>query len=338
MSSNKEDTDVEAVLGTDKNTYLKECEMIMLAVISSYFNPNRCHHRIENYRRFREELQKQSVPLYTFELAIGDQEYEIEPEDEHLIQARTDCLMFQKERTLNLLLEQLPPEYNNVCWMDCDIVFMREDWAEATEEQLKKFNVVQPYSWAVSMTDCKWERVGASHVHAHECFGSSTLRRGFGYYMSQRKRYISFHEGHVGYVWAANRDFLDKHKFYDSVITGAGDLFMCMAAVGQFGFIDAEKSLANMSQETANHFYDWGSEVVKDTEGEIGFTEGLIMHLWHGDLNKRNYLLHSQCIGHTDFHPEKDLRLDKNNLWEWKRENKPLHDFVKSIFDKQKTA
>ena len=307
----------------------------MLAIISSYFNPNKCPYRLANYQRFRQELSKERIPLFTFELAFGDAEFEIKAEKEHLTQARTNDLMFQKERTLNLLLESLPSEYNNVCWMDCDLFYVQEQWVERVEKELETYKVVQPFSWSVCLPFGDWVKLGSSHVQSVGQ-GPCNFRRSFGYYHAHRRQYTNFHEGHVGYIWAAHRDFLDKHKFYDTIVTGCGDLFMAMACAGNFGFLDFDPCLNNMRQDTVNHFYDWGTPVHEDVDQKIGYTEDLILHMWHGDLNKRNYLQHSKTLQNFDFHPDEDLELDENGLWKWKRENPKLHSYIKNMFDKQK--
>ena len=309
----------------------------MLAVLTSYFNPINCPYRLDNYFKFRKELGRETgVDLFTFEVAVGDQDYHLESNGEVIMQARTSDFIFQKERTLNILLENLPSKYTNICWIDCDIIFVQEGWSQRIEETLIDFPILQPWTWAVSMPKCEFQKVGLSHIQAFNCSGTSNYRRSFAFYHQHRKSYINFHDGHVGYAWAARRDLMERHKLYDAIVTGCGDLFISMAAVGNFGFLDFENSLTNLRQDTVNHFYEWATPFYEDVMGEVGYTEDLILHLWHGDINKRNYLAHTHILQNNDFHPDDDLKLDKRKCWKWKRNNERLHRNIRDIFVNQK--
>ena len=113
-----------------------------LWAITSYFNPCGYRSRYVNYQTFRQNL---NVPLLTVELAYGDT-CELNAGDAtKLIQLRSDQVMWQKERLLNLALEALPPECQKVAWLDCDILFERNDWADLTARTLDDFALVQPF-------------------------------------------------------------------------------------------------------------------------------------------------------------------------------------------------
>ncbi|MFQ6027631.1 MAG: hypothetical protein ACE5Q6_09085, partial [Dehalococcoidia bacterium] len=116
-----------------------------LWAITSYFNPMGYRRRWVNYHTFRRNL---AVPLLTIELAYHD-DFELRPGDAtRLIQLRSDQVMWQKERLLNLALQQLPPECRKVAWLDCDILFDCNNWASLTSQALEAFTLVQPFSKA----------------------------------------------------------------------------------------------------------------------------------------------------------------------------------------------
>lgn len=305
----------------------------MLAILTCYFNPNHSPYRLANYQQFREEVQKEG-DLYAIELAFGDDEFELIADGESLKQIRTPDIMFQKERLLNILLDELPEKYTSVCWMDCDLVFVNTNWSERIEENLEIYKITQPYAWCVGSPTSQIRRVHDSHIVFEEATGSGNFRRSFSSVHSHDD-WIDFHRGHVGYVWAARRDFLDKHRFYDAIITGAGDLFMSLACMGQFTFLDIEENLNKLSQETINHYLDWGIPVYEDVRKHVGFTDDLVIHLWHGEISERNYLEKSRCLQESDFNPNKDLVLGDDLCWHWKRENPKLHNAIRSIFKSQ---
>src|ERR1700734_2279886 len=116
-----------------------------LWAITSYFNPVGYWRRLANYRLFRERL---NVPLVAVELAYGPN-FELNDDDaEILIQLRSQDIMWQKERLLNVALGALPKKCKKVVWVDCDIIFERRDWPEQVCRLLDRFVIVQSFSHA----------------------------------------------------------------------------------------------------------------------------------------------------------------------------------------------
>src|SRR5262249_51369750 len=107
--------------------------------ITSYFNPVGYQRRLPNYRVFRKHL---AVPLVTVELSF-DGRFELAPEDaEILVQLQGGDVLWQKERLLNLALGKLPETCDKIAWLDCDLIFEREDWVEAARRALDRFPLV----------------------------------------------------------------------------------------------------------------------------------------------------------------------------------------------------
>src|SRR5204863_6778750 len=85
------------------------------------------------------------------ELGYGP-EFELENDDaEILVQLRGTDVLWQKERLLNLALDALPSGCRNVLWVDCDVVFGRDDLVEHTFRLLDRFVLVQPFSHLLRM-------------------------------------------------------------------------------------------------------------------------------------------------------------------------------------------
>ena len=310
----------------------------MLVVITCFFNPNRCQYRLANYKMFHKELQRVDLPVYTVELAFGDSEFELTEEDAtELKQLRAADLMFQKERMLNVALEMLPDKYDQVIWMDCDLIYPDDRWVLNVEAALKKHLVVQPYKYAISLPKCKlWNEDRANMIY-YDCWGSGRVKRSFAYYFEHRHFFANLHHGHVGYIWAAQRNFLERHKFYDPIITGAGDLFMLMAYTGYFGWIDYLEEFKNLNDATCFHFFEWAFPVYGEVRGKLGYTEDLVLHLWHGEIIDRDYLGKSRHLHLNQFDPSVDLALDENGCWRWNSDKEKLHKALRDLFKSQQT-
>jgi hypothetical protein len=114
-----------------------------LWAITCYFNPIGYRRRLVNYKIFREHLD---IPLVAVELAYGPG-FELEEKDaDILVQLRSEDILWQKERLLNVALQALPSTCRKVVWVDCDVVFESTDWAERTSLLLDRFMLVQPFS------------------------------------------------------------------------------------------------------------------------------------------------------------------------------------------------
>jgi hypothetical protein len=294
---------------------------------------------LNNYHIFYSELKRIGIPVYAAELVFDEQDFQLTSQDAtFLLQLKSKDVMFQKERMLNLLLQKLPTEYDNVVWMDCDIFFLDDNWPNRVESKLKEFHVIQPYTYSIGLPNCELSRVSEANWIIYNCQGDGRLIRSFAYYENTRRSYSSFHNGHVGYIWAARREFMDKHKFYDAIITGAGDLFMTMAFSGHFWWIDITPQFNGISNKACFHFFDWGIPVWQETKGKIGYTFDLVVHLWHGDVAHRNYLSHSRNLQLNDFDPTVDLALDENGCWRWNSKKHNLHRALKEIFNLQQVV
>ncbi len=310
----------------------------MLAIITSYFNPANCEYRLKNYHTFHAALKKIGLPLFTIELSHYDQAFHLTKDDANDIQQiRTNSIMFQKERLLNIVLEKLPPQYDAVCWMDCDLVYLEDDWPIRLEAALQNYVVVQPFQYAVSVPRSNMYLIYDSVICLDNCIGSSLIRRSFAYY-THKTNGRDTHQGHVGYVWAAQREFLNKFKLYDSIITGAGDLFMAMAFFGKPEWFDLFPSIRNLSNEATQHYFDWAFPVSEVVQNKVGFTNDLIMHLWHGDAQQRDYLFKTNFLQQHKFNPNIDLKLADNGCWEWNSDKPELHKAIRTIFDLQHLA
>lgn len=305
----------------------------MQIVITCFFNPNNCQIRLNNYKIFHEYIKRTNTELYTIEIVFENKNFELNSNDANYIkQIKSKDIMFQKERMLNIALESLDEKYKEIIWMDCDLFYFENDWTERVSEGLKNHIVIQPYSQAIALPKSTFFHYDSYQTNFDNCFGSGTIKRSYAYYKSKKNSFNNFHHGHAGYVWAARREFLDRHKFYDPIITGAGDLFMLMAFTGQFGWLDYPDQLKGYDMEAAVHFFDWGFPVYKEIKGQIGYTNDVVYHIWHGEIYKRNYLDFCKILQINKFNPNKDIKINSDGCWEWSSDKEILHNQIKDIF------
>jgi hypothetical protein len=295
-----------------------------LWAITSYFNPMGYRRRLANYRLFRGHL---GIPLITVELAYGP-EFELQKEDaEILVRLRGRDILWQKERLLNLALLRLPPHCKKVVWVDCDVVFTANDWAERTSALLDRFLLVQPFkdvhhvrrNWKAGepwQPACELRHsvpfLVASGVPAATCLGCRSFEQ---------------FKPAPGFAWAAPRELLHDLRFYDACIVGGGDGVITRAAYGCF----AEAiEYQMMNEQFEQHYLSWANRFHDAVRDRIAFANGDLLHLWHGRAEDRRYA--GRMEGILNFDPSEDLALDENGVWQWNSSKRQMHEYVRRYF------
>ena len=293
-----------------------------LAVLTAYYNPCRYRSRRANHDRFRRALELQGVPVFTVECAFGGEPFEL-PAGEGVLQVRGGDVLWQKERLLNLALEQLPAGFTKVAWLDGDVLFERQDWARETSRLLDTEVLVQPFSEAVRLqrgadrddgTGERWEGFAAVHLKDR----------------SRRPSNFSAH-GHTGFAWAARREAL-THGLYDVCLSGSGDHLMAHAAGGDFGCA-CVRAIFGANTTFEDHYRVWASSFHAQAAGRIGALPGRLLHLWHGDFALRGYPDRNRELAALEFDPGNDLKLGEAGTWTWASDRPALHRWARRQFE-----
>jgi len=299
-----------------------------LWAISSYYNPHGYVRRLENYRLFRRHL---GLPLLSVELTF-DGRYELDASDAQImVRLAGGAVLWQKERLLNIALARLPLSCESVVWMDCDVIFPRNDWAPRLEEQLANYPLVQPFAQIVHLPadfavghapDPALVRSApsaasliANGASAADCLGKAGE-------FQHRKRV-------PGFVWAARRELLAEHGFYDACITGGGDVAMAAAA---YRVPDAAASWQAMNRHQSAHYLAWAKRFARDVKGQIGLVETDLWHLWHGQRKDRRFYQRYLELRPFDFDPARDVIHAPGGPWRWNSHKSALHEHLRDYF------
>lgn len=295
-----------------------------LWAITTYFNPAGYRRRLANYRLFRRHLK---APLLTVELSF-DGHFELCDDDaESLIRLTGGDVMWQKERLLNVALEWLPPGCRYVAWLDCDVIFEDDDWAERTSRLLGDYAIVQPFRYAYRMPS-GW--LPGDDPSGGEVWRSIPFLIQSGMSL---EACVDVHASSIngchGYGWAAHRDFLAAHRFYDASIIGGGDSAMVRAAYGRIGQAAA---FQRMSERHRDHYTAWATGFFHDARASVGAIGGRLFHLWHGKFANRRYTLRFNEFEQFRFDPLADIALDGSGAWRWNSDKPAMHDHIRRYF------
>jgi hypothetical protein len=287
--------------------------------ITAFFNPARYGSKRANFRRFRESLQSQGLPLAAVELVHDDAPLELEPGDaEILVQRRGGAALWQKERLLNIAIAHLPADCDKVVWLDADVLFQNRHWIADTAALLEQYAFVQPFSLAFRLSP------GCASLMDGEAV-TFTANAGAACCWSHRKGRFA---GLPGFALAARRDIVRAHGLYDRMILGGGDRILMSAAMG----IDPADSLW-VDTYPASLVADaraWCDRVSAAAHGSLSYAEGNLLHLWHGSFADRRFGQRVRLL--ESFNVHEDIRLDREEVWSWSTDKPALHEGIRRYF------
>lgn len=307
--------------------------MSKLWAITSYFNPAGYRRRLDNYRLFRKHL---SVPLATAEVSHTGEFVLTESDADRLLRFRSDHVLWQKERLLNLLVDSLPESCEYVAWIDCDVIFGLENWAFLAMEALERNALIHLYDHRVNLP--------RNHV-PQDAFPADGLRAPSApipsaiHLMEQGKATLEdFRDADipvkarstVGLAWASSRRVLEEHGLYDACVVGGADRAILAAALGRY---DLGVQALKMKGPSEDHYRAWAPGFFESIRGRVGHVPGHAFHLWHGELGDRQYASRLDILSHHSFDPYSDISLDGQGLWQWSSEKPRLHREIRAYFE-----
>lgn len=267
-----------------------------LAILTCYFNHCGYESRRSVFRRFADGVRAQSDGLWVIEATLPGQQRSLPP-DEQVVHTELpgEDWLWQKERLLNILCQQLPRRFTKVAWVDCDLLFDNPHWPNLLSAALDTWPVVQPFDF----------------VHWLGPSDEPTLWQGI---TSRRASLasIAMHYPHLarqfriaapGYAWAARRSLIEKHGLYDVAIVGGGDAVM---VAGMFGW-DDHQCLRTGTPGMIRHAREYAQRLHQDVKGYVGYIPCAVRHLWHGHYSGRAYVERRQRTIELGFDPYRDL-------------------------------
>ncbi len=301
----------------------------MIWAITSYFNPMRYQRRLRAFRMFRSAL---NIPLVAVELGYQGC-FDLKSDDADIVIRITGRdVMWQKECLLNIAVNALPGDCDIVAWLDCDILFDVEDWHEQLVDELRTNPLAQLFR-EVHYLGPDWnagenpatavERSRRSLVSGitpempvADCMAHPSKNQRPGTYAN-------------GMAWAAKRDFLAEHRFYDACIIGGGDRAISCAAYGCYQHLF---DWHEFNPRQRDHYLSWAEPFHASCRGRVAGLEGSIYHQWHGKAVNRGLGSRHGGLCQFEFDPFRDIKYDEQGCWVWNSDKTEMHTYVEQYF------
>lgn len=282
----------------------------MLA-ITSYYNPFRGKARKTNYDVFRRHL---GIPLLTVEWS-RDGDFDLcEDDADYLIQVSNGDLLWQKERLLNIgLAEARMLGFSRVAFLDGDIVFHDPAWFRNVNTALDSCSVVQCFSQVDYLPPAEYSGMSrqqllalqpefsrASHAHEMLSIGSSHDTPQVSTSPQPASTVLS---GNPGMAIAIRLDHHVDLKCYEGNIVGGGDRVLMAAVTNSLDHLFQIRPFTKSHQESIRA---WKEEYFPENI-RWGCADNQLAHLWHGEIEDRQYLTRHEILVRWDYDPACDL-------------------------------
>lgn len=286
--------------------------------------------RLRNFAEFRASLSRQNVPLACIELRAPGSKFLLREGDaELLLQLHGETDLWQKECLLNTAIRALPPSCDTVCWLDSDVLFLDDAWAERTTEVLTEHQIVQTYETVfrappevkaqdVHARNFDWDSLPFAYQNPQGCWLHSAL-------------YLQTTGGKgpwtPGYAWAARRSLLESLGLFEYCIIGGADQIICDGVLG--------KRLRESSYYSLPQFQslleEYQQSLYEAVGGAISYVPGRIVHLHHGSWSSRRYTDRVGILADHGFSPERDI-VKRHGIWQWANASNELQQAVREYF------
>ena len=301
-----------------------------LYVVTTVFNSPRYRTRWKLYEDFALRVERAGAILYTVEVAFGARDFAVTTSDNpHHVQLRTTHELWLKENALNLGVARLPSDWKYVAWIDADVTFARNDWADETRHLLQHYAIIQMWSEAQDLTP--EHTVHRRHLSLGWCNqeGISQKYADAGYPYGRVGEPVYWHPG---YAWAATRRAWNGFGgLLDFALLGAADYHMGWGFLGKMDRTVKDR----MHPRYREKLLEWGRRADEAVDRNIGVMPGLILHDWHGAKIDRRYNTRGQILIEEMYDPTSDIFRDWQGLWQLTDRSPALRDRVRKYFHKR---
>lgn len=301
-------------------------------VITSYYNPEDIKDKRENYLFFKKTLKKQGVNLITVECAFKKQDFNLNKEDaDILLQVRSNSILWQKERLLNIGLENLPDDCDKIAWLDADIIILDDDWAKKVAILLEKYPIVKPFAEAIRLTKKESKKILKGENEELNNLFSYRNRVINNYYQPSTMWKLIFL---AVFGMCARREVYEKSGFYDRMIICSGDMVMANAFLYKDSRAKDLKERFHLSEALIVDIDEWYAKL-SPRRGDFGicYLEGVTMfHIFHGKMMNRKYEQTCKLLDKYEFNPKKDLIINEDGCYDWASSKPKLHEGLINYF------
>jgi glycosyltransferase involved in cell wall biosynthesis len=246
-------------------------------ICTFYYNPENDLVRKENFLKFLDQFEGYEEKLLIGMVDYDDYELPILEKFEKCIftiKGDKNNPIWYKEILLNKMVDSIDVDY--VIWMDCDLIYESLDWLENIDSIVRGKDFVQLYD--------KIDYLDENGLVLESYKSILSSDRVYGVYDERTIDHLMGEGYKPGGSWVGKTSILKNNKLYERMYVGGGDSIFLYGLLGIKGAV--LENVKRGSRKIYRECIDWINGFGKYTYGYLTCT---IKHLYHGDLNDRNY-------------------------------------------------
>jgi hypothetical protein len=311
-----------------------------LYALVPYFNPWRWKSREKHTQRALKHFHDSGAVIVLVEIGFNRRglqyadsgldgtlaDCSIHGEHRHrYIALHTKDELWLKENAINIGVQNMPYDWQQVCWLDSDVSFIRPNWVGETIHKLQHYAFIQMFSQARDLAPNS-EMLPEDYPHAN---GVSFLRSwSDGDLIENLKRKVPTNTAAAGdphyglfggrrvfpgLAWACTRKAWDEvGGLVDFAVWGGADWSMSHALIG----LRASMMHSGLHPNYKSRMNAWADRADKYIRRNVGTMEGAIFHAWHGKKTVRGYGDKHRILADLQFDPTRHLKRDAAGLWQ----------------------
>lgn len=349
-----------------------------LYAIVPFFNPWRWKSRVKHTERALEHFAERGAVIYLVELAFNRREFVFQNSGldgtpasncgvlgtDHNFRHRWIGLrsaeeLWLKENAINIGVQHLPHDWQQVCWLDSDVQFVRPNWVGECIHKLQHFAFLQMFSHARDLSP-DYEVLDEDYPHADglgfvQAWKDGIITSSVNPIIEADVREIrkhtrqfekDFHRNkqeqarlEIENIQKASQKLEDDFVYADKRVF-PGLAWACTRKAWQDvgGLIDyaiwgggdwhmshaliekTEKMMRNdLHRNYQKKVNQWYHRCRTHIRQNVGVMTGSIFHNWHGRKAERGYNAKHSLLAKFGFDPERHLKRDWQGLYQ-------LHD------------
>jgi len=259
--------------------------------------------------------------------------------------------LWLKENMINVGVSRLPHDWQQVCWLDSDVTFLRPNWVGECIHKLQHYDFLQMFSSARDLGP-NYEMLDETYPHASGISFVNAWQQGLlSTDLKRLERITKRVERKVadspllaadakrvdadikklardaadynypprvwpGLAWAARRTAFDQvGGLFDVAIWGGGDYDMAHALIEQA----VGRTHHGVHENYKTMLAEYESRCCSHIRRNVGVMEGTVVHYWHGRKTDRKYVEKRKLMNKVAFDPLRHLKRDYQGLYQ-------LHD------------
>ena len=226
--------------------------------------------------------------------------------------------MWQKERLINYGVSLLPENTEYFAWIDCDILFLQDNWVELAIEKFQDNDILQLTKKIYFGTKGETEFSPFFNSQQSVIWQYKIHKN----WLNRRKtKELPFSA--PGFCFGARTEIFKDIGIYDRCITGSGDTFLIDILLGSSEIHGYSNYLTSSMIDSMNEY----KTKLLDRKPRFDYIPVNILHLYHGTIANRNYLPRHEILRDNDYNPYLDIILE-NNVFEWNSDKKDMHELL----------